>query len=132
MILFPDIRNGFDLSIEQFRLQDNWLKIPVFSLFQREIITDSVFDEIGMMGLTLSLLFICLAKRKVKTNALPPSVRRPLFGPIVSYALIILGTLLIYGDTVSDLYVHSSFILLLLFMIKYRIEIYKFRRNGND
>ncbi len=112
---------------------NNWLKIPVFSLFQREIITDSVFDEIGMIGLTLSLLFICLAKEKGEDECIAAIRSQALiWATIVSYALIILGTLLIYGMPFLTFMFIAPFILLLLFMIKYRIEIYKFRRNSND
>jgi len=112
---------------------DNWLKVNVFSIIPWGVTKNSLFDELSMVGLALSLLFIGFSKEKdedecianIRSNAL-------IWATLTGYFLLILCTLLIYDLQYLNFIFIDLFMILILFILKYQIELYRFRRNSND
>ena len=102
---------------------EDWLKVNALSLF----------DELSMIGLTVSLLFIAFSKEKdedecianIRSNSL-------IWATITAYSLLIVCTMLIYDMQYLNFVFIDLFMILFLFIIKYNIELYKFRRSNND
>ena len=53
-------------------------------------------------------------------------------GSITAYSLLIVCTMLIYDMQYLNFVFIDLFMILFLFIIKYNIELYKFRRSNND
>lgn len=112
---------------------EDWLKINVFSAAPWGIFENSLFDELSMIGLTVSLLFIAFSKEKdedecianIRSNSL-------IWATIAGYSLLIVCTMLIYDIQYLNFVFTDLFMILFLFIIKYNIELYKFRRSNND
>ena len=100
---------------------EDWLKVNALS------------DELSMIGLTVSLLFIAFSKEKdedecianIRSNSL-------IWATITAYSLLIVCTMLIYDMQYLNFVFIDLFMILFLFIIKYNIELYKFRRSNND
>lgn len=112
---------------------ENWLKVNVFSLLPWGVFENSLFDELSMIGLTVSLLFIAFSKERdedecianIRSNSL-------IWATIVGYSLLIVCTMLIYEMQYLNFVFTDLFMILILFIIKYNIELYRFRRSNND
>lgn len=112
---------------------DHWLEVNVFSVIPWGVIKNSLFNEISMIGLTFSLLFIGFSKEKdedecianIRSNAL-------IWATMTGYLLFIVCTLFIYDIEYLTFVFIDLFMILILFIIKYKLELYKFRRNTND
>ncbi len=112
---------------------EDWLKVNALSVIPWGIIKNSLFDELSMIGLTVSLLFIAFSKEKdedecianIRSNSL-------IWATITAYSLLIVCTMLIYDMQYLNFVFIDLFMILFLFIIKYNIELYKFRRSNND
>ena len=75
---------------------EDWLKVNALSVIPWGIIKNSLFDELSMIGLTVSLLFIAFSKEKdedecianIRSNSL-------IWATITAYSLLIVCTMLI-------------------------------------
>lgn len=111
----------------------NLLETSVFSVIPWGITKDSLFDELSMIGLTLSLLFIAFSREKdedecivnIRSNSL-------IWATMTGYFLLILCTMLIYDISYLNFVFIDLFMILILFILKYHIELYRFRRNSHD
>ena len=101
---------------------EDWLKVNALSVIPW-----------SMIGLTVSLLFIAFSKEKdedecianIRSNSL-------IWATITAYSLLIVCTMLIYDMQYLNFVFIDLFMILFLFIIKYNIELYKFRRSNND
>ena len=92
---------------------------------------DSWTDEIIIIFLTLSMLFIGFSREKdedecianIRMNALVWAI-------IVNSALLIIGTMLIFGTPYLNFMAIYMFSLLILFIAKYSWMIYRFRKEA--
>ena len=77
---------------------EDWLKVNALSVIPWGIIKNSLFDELSMIGLTVSLLFIAFSKEKdedecianIRSNSL-------IWATITAYSLLIVCTMLTDG-----------------------------------
>ncbi|GAB6870798.1 hypothetical protein JCM16496A_32030 [Bacteroides rodentium JCM 16496] len=112
---------------------EDWLKVNVFSAIPWGIIKNSLFDELSMIGLTVSLLFIAFSKEKDEDECIADIRSNSLiWATITAYSLLIVCTMLIYDMQYLNFVFIDLFMILFLFIIKYNIELYKFRRSNND
>lgn len=112
---------------------EQWLNIKVLSVIPWGMIRNSMFDEVSMIGLTLSLLFIGFSKEKDEDECIA-NIRAGslIWATLTGYFLLIVCTLLIYDLQYLNFVFIDLFMILILFIIKYNIELYKFRNSHND
>lgn len=112
---------------------DSWLKVSVFSVIPWGVIKNSLFDEISVIGLAISLLFIAFSREKDEDECIA-SIRSSslIWATIAGYLLLIVCTMLIYDLPYLNFVFIDLFMILILFITKYNIELYKFRRSNND
>lgn len=112
---------------------DNWSVVSVLSLIPWGIIKNSIIDEISMIGLTVSLLFIAFSKEKDEDECIA-NIRSSslVWATVAGYLLLIVCTMFIYDIQYLNFVFIDLFMILILFIIKYNIELYKFRRSNND
>ena len=92
---------------------------------------DSWTDEIIVIFLTLSMLFIGFSREKdedecianIRMNALVWAI-------IVNSALLIIGTMLIFGASYLNFMAIYMFSLLILFIVKYSWMIHRFKKEA--
>lgn len=112
---------------------ESWLKVSVFSVIPWGVIKNSLFDEISVIGLAISLLFIAFSREKDEDECIA-SIRSSslIWATIAGYLLLIVCTMLIYDLPYLNFVFIDLFMILILFITKYNIELYKFRRSNND
>lgn len=106
----------------------------VFSLIPFGIVDNSDWgDEFIVLGLTVSLLFIALSRERDEDECIAEIRMHSLvWAIIVNYALLIIATFLIYDIAYLYFMDINIFTVLFLFIVKYNIALYKFRRINND
>lgn len=98
-----------------------------------KVIENCVFDELSVIGLTVSLLFIAFSKEKDEDECIAELRMRSLvWAIIVNYSLLIAVTLFVYGTFYLTFAFINLFTMLFLFIIKFNIALYKFRRTNNE
>jgi len=98
-----------------------------------KIIKNCLFDELSVIGLAVSLLFIAFSKEKDEDECIAELRMRSLvWAIIVNYSLLIVVTVFVYDTFYMTFAFIDLFTMLFLFMIKYNIELYKFRRTNNE
>lgn len=112
---------------------ESWLKVSAFSVIPWGVIKNSLFDEISVIGLAISLLFIAFSREKDEDECIA-SIRSSslIWATIAGYLLLIVCTMLIYDLPYPNFVFIDLFMILILFITKYNIELYKFRRSNND
>lgn len=112
---------------------ESWLKVSAFSVIPWGVIKNSLFDEISVIGLAISLLFIAFSREKDEDECIA-SIRSSslIWATIAGYLLLIVCTMLIYDLPYLNFVFIDLFMILILFITKYNIELYKFRRSNND
>ena len=106
----------------------------VFSLIPFGIMNnDDWGDELIVLGLTVSLIFIAFSRERDEDESIAEIRMHSLvWAIIVNYALLIVATFLIYDIAYLYFIDINIFTVLFLFIIKYNIALYKFRRINND
>ena len=113
--IFPEF--AFDSSTDKFGV----------------IIENCILDEISIVGLTVSLLFLTFSKEKDEDECIASIRMHSIFWSIiVNYIMLILVTIFVYGLSYMIFAYFSLLSLLFIFMVKYNIELYKFRRSNNE
>ena len=102
----------------------------VFSLIPFGIMNnDDWGDELIVLGLTVSLIFIAFSRERDEDECIAEIRMHSLvWAIIVNYALLIVATFLIYDIAYLYFIDINIFTVLFLFIIKYNIALYKFRR----
>ncbi|CAK7083042.1 MAG: hypothetical protein PARBA_03631 [Parabacteroides sp.] len=105
---------------------------PFSSGFFRWVKT-GILDELSVIGLTFSLLFISFSREKDEDECIERIRMQSLVWSILgSSLLLILATLFIYGFAFMTFAFINMFTVLVLFIGKYNWELYKFRRVNNE
>ena len=94
------------------------------------VVKDSIYNEIWIIGLLLSLTFIALAKEKDEDEMISKirleSMAWALWAIVMLFAL---ETLWVFGFTYMESTFLTLFMYLILFIIKFNYEMYKLKRN---
>lgn len=106
----------------------------VLSLIPFGIMDNSEWsDEFLVLGLTVSLLFISFSREKDEDECIANIRMHALvWAIIVNYSLLIVATFLIYDIAYLYFMDINLFTVLFLFIIKYNLALYKFRRTSHD
>ncbi len=89
---------------------------------------EDIFGEIWMLGLFLSLLFMALSKEKVEDEMLMQiRLQSMLFALWCTSALFVFETLFIFGLAYGISLWALFFVFLLIFILKFRYELYKLK-----
>ena len=94
------------------------------------IVNDSVYDEIWIIGLLLSLTFIALAKEKDEDEMISKIRLESMAWALwVTVGLFALETLWVFGFAYMESTFLTLFIYLIIFIAKFNYEMYKLKRD---
>lgn len=94
---------------------------------------NGVLDECSVVLLMLSLVLIVFSKEKDEDECIAQIRSRSLiWALLVANAIMLLATLFVFGAVYLYVMVVSMFLVLIIFVIKFRYELYKFRKSGNN
>jgi glucan phosphoethanolaminetransferase (alkaline phosphatase superfamily) len=98
-----------------------------------EVMQDDIYEEIMIVGLIVSMIFIVFSKEKDEDEYIAQIRMYSLVWSIlIGSALLLLATVFVYGLYYMTVAFLNMFLILFLFVIKFNIELYKFRRTGRD
>ena len=93
---------------------------------------NGVLDEFRVVLLMLSLVLIVFSKEKDEDKCIAQIRSRSLiWALLVANAIMLLATLFVFGAVYLYVMVVSMFLVLIIFVIKFRYELYEFRKSGN-
>lgn len=93
----------------------------------------SWLDEIAVIGLAVSLLFITFSKEKDEDECIANIRMKSLVWAItVNMALLILGTVFFFEFVYLYFVFIYMFSMFILFLLKYHYDLWRFRRAGNE
>ena len=109
-------------------------KLPLPAIYDGcrwfSMVSDTVYDEVWIIGLLLSLTFIALAKEKVEDEMITKirleSMAWALWVTVVVFAL---ETLWVFGFAYMESTFLTLFIYLIIFIAKFHYEMFKLKRN---
>jgi len=117
-------------------------KIPVFALVDQGFLqntiwfgftSNDVFDEVTLIGLILSLLLIAFSKEKDEDEFISQiRLNSLVWALLINYVILILAELFIYGLPFLNIIYFNLIMILVLFVIKFRIELYKLKINAEN
>ncbi|MDD7437654.1 MAG: hypothetical protein PUK66_02265 [Bacteroidales bacterium] len=95
--------------------------------------TNDWMNEIYLVGLALSLLFIGFSREKDEDELISEiRLSAIAFAAKASTVILIVGTLLIYGFAYLTFMWIYLFLMMLLFIGKYQYELWKFRKDNKE
>lgn len=123
-------------------MKEQW-SIPVFALADEELFqktiwlsftSNPVFDEVTLIGLIVSLLLISFSKEKDEDEFISQiRLNSLVWALLINYGILILAELFVYGFSFLNVLYFNLIMILMLFVIKFRIELYKLKINaGNE
>lgn len=90
---------------------------------------DDITNEIAIIGILVSLLFIAFSKDKNEDECIAKIRGESLvWAVIASSIVVIISTLFLYGCTYLYFLEFNLFLLFVLFIIKFKIAMYKFNK----
>lgn len=90
-------------------------------------------DEIAVLGMVLSLLFISFAREKEEDEYIARIRGNSLvWAVLVNYIILITVTWLIYGGLYFQVMIYNMFTVLILFVIKFNLALYKMKKSSCD
>lgn len=106
------------------------IKCKVFAIVSDEklftVTTSEIFDEIFIIGLTVSLLFIGFSKEKREDEMIGQlRLQSIVWGVLVSSVIFILGTLFIYQFSYISFAFIYPFLFYILFICKFNYEMFR-------
>ena len=123
-------------------IKEQW-RMPVFAiadeeLFQKTIwfsfTSNAVFDEVTLIGLIVSLLLIAFSKEKDEDEFISQiRLNSLVWALLINYGILILAELFVYAFSFLNVLSFNLIMILVLFVIKFRIELHKLKTNaGNE
>ncbi len=123
-------------------IKERW-HMPIFALvdevlFQKtswfSFTSNCVFDEVTLIGLIVSLLLIAFSKEKDEDEFISQiRLNSLVWALLINYGILILAELFVYGFPFLNVLYFNLIMILVLFVIKFRIELYKLKTNaGNE
>lgn len=111
---------NWDVKIWALVTDSKWFTVTV----------QDISDEIAFMGMTISLLFIAFAKRKDEDEYISKiRLDSLVWAVIVNYIILTVVTWLVYGFSYLDVMLYNMFTILILFIIKFQITLYKLKKS---
>ncbi len=124
------IKNGlnWDVSIWAFVSDSRWLETSDSKWFGTSV--QDISDEIAFTGMTVSLLFIAFAKRKDEDEYISRiRLESLVWAVIANYAILTAATWLVYGFPYFNVMLYNMFTILILFIVKFQLALYKLKKS---
>lgn len=123
----------FSIYVLYIREGLNW-EVKVWACFADkkwfDFIMQDISDEIAFTGMTISLLFIAFAKRKDEDEYISRiRLDSLVWAVIVNYVILALATWLVYGLPYLSVMLYNMFTVLILFIIKFQLALYKLKKS---
>jgi len=123
-------------------IKERW-PMPVFALvdevlFQKtnwfSFTSNCVFDEVTLIGLIISLLLIAFSKEKDEDEFISQiRLNSLVWALLINYGILILAELFVYGLAFLNVLYFNLILILVLFVIKFKIELHKLKITvGNE
>ena len=113
------------------------LKVPVFALINDDfgnsakwfvLIKNDILDEFTSIGLIVSLLLIAFSREKDEDEFISQIRANSLtWALLINFIVLILCELFVYGLIFLNILSFNLFLILILFVIKFKISVYKLR-----
>ncbi len=98
-----------------------------------QIITNDMIEEVIIFGLVVALALMAFSREKVEDEFVEHLRAKSLVWSLkVNMALLLIASLLLYGNSFMDFTWIYLFGVPLLFVIKFEIELYRFRSTTNE
>jgi len=118
------------------------LNVPVFAIINNDIgnsthwftfIKNDIMDEITYIGLIVSLLFIAFSKEKCEDEYISQIRSNSLvWALLINSLILIFCELFIYGFVFLEILYFNLFSILILFIIKFKIVVYKLNKSTQN
>ena len=122
-------------------IKEQW-PMHVFALVDEELLRktiwfgftlNSVFDEVAFIGLIVSLLLIAFSKEKDEDEFISQiRLNSLVWALLINYGILILAELFVYGLAFLNVLYFNLIMILVLFVIKFRIELHKLKTNAEN
>lgn len=130
-------------SISVLYMQKDWgLNVDTFALLETGIGDDALWfkisrqdlgDEIAFLGMTLSLLFIAFSKQKEEDEYISQiRLESLIWAVIANYVILTAATWLVYGFAYFQVTIYNMFTVLVLFIIKFHLALYKLKKSVSN
>ena len=108
---------------DEFMGSENW-----FSLVRTDF-----SDEIISLGLIIGAILVAFSKERIEDEFISSiRLRALVWATYVNYGILALSTMFIYGSGFFHIMIYNMFTLLLIFIVKYRWSIYKWKKTNRD
>lgn len=118
------------------------LKVPVFAIINNDIgnstqwftfIKNDIMDEITYIGLIVSFLLIAFSKEKSEDEYISQIRANSLvWALLINFIILIFCELFIYGIVFLEILYFNLFSILVLFIIKFKIAVYKLNKSTQN
>lgn len=132
------------LSVYVLFTDQRWeLNVKLFALFADkaengshwfQVVTGNILDELAITGMTVALLFIAFAREREEDEYISRlRVESLVWAMILNYIILVVVSWLVYGFPFLTVMAINMFTVLILFVVKFNIALYKFKRmSGNE
>jgi hypothetical protein len=116
-------------------------KVPVFAIINQDfgkpdwfiIVKNDIMDEITSIGLIVSLLFIAFSSEKDEDEYISQIRANSLvWALLINFLFLILCELFVFGLIFFEILCVNLFSILVLFIIKFKIAVYKLKKSTNN
>jgi membrane protein CcdC involved in cytochrome C biogenesis len=117
------------------------LKVPIFAIVDDNnflenskiwfsLINNDIMDEITSIGLIISLLLIAFSKERDEDEYISQIRANSLvWALLINFSILIFCELFIYGMFFFEILCGNLFLILILFVLKFKINVYKLRKS---
>lgn len=114
---------GWNVSLQSLVTDSQWFRCEV----------QDISDEIAFTGMAVSLLFIAFAKRKDEDEYISRiRLESLIWAVIVNYLILTVATWLVYGFAYVSVMMYNMFTVLILFIIKFELTLYKLKKSTRN
>lgn len=94
---------------------------------------NNIFDEVAFIGLIISLILIAFSKEKDEDEFISQiRLNSLVWALLTNYGILILVELFVYGTSFLPLLYLNLILILVLFVIKFRIALYKLKKTAKN
>jgi len=136
IILIPGLILGFILLNSDFEYPEFNVKMysvfnnsGLFSSNKSHIVDTNLMNEIAILLILVGGMIVAFSKEKVEDEYIKTiRLKSLLWATIVNYFILFLANLLLFDFNFLNFMVLNMFAVLLLFIVKFKIELYNFKK----
>lgn len=96
-------------------------------------IKNDIFDEVTFVGLIVSLILIAFSKEKDEDEFISQiRLNSLVWALLINYGILIFAELFIYGTAFLPILYQNLILILVLFVIKFRIALFKLKKTAKN